>query len=299
MKKYNVMLLSLVMLVLLSMARSANASIPSINWIAPLVKGETDSFYGATVTGYKAGTTATLVVNVRNDRTWPPIVWPADMNISAVIVSFDWGVNYTSTEVNMTDVFPIKPGESHVFTIAFSVPSTTEASNLVTHAYEVYAEHVNATTGSKELRGYEQMSGSNFVVFSGTQADAVELKRELDKYSWGTTPPFLTAKAKELYILANGARTQGTNSYKRGDFSGAVSYYQTALTNIENAWSNETAAISGFETALKELIDSGQGVLNMVGWGYVLFGIGFLLMGIGVLVYLVRKSGTPKVSQSA
>jgi hypothetical protein len=66
--------------------------------------------------------------------------------------------------------------------------------------------------------------------------------------------------------------------------------------NIENAWSNETGTISGFETALKDLIASGHNVLSMVGWGYALFGIGFILVGIGVLVYLVRKFGTPKAS---
>lgn len=290
MKKHNIMLLTLVTLVLLSSVSTANASISSYNWIAPLVKNESDSFYGTTVTGYETGSTAALVVNVNNHLL-------VDMNISTVGVRFDWGESYNSTEVNMTNVFPIKSGESHVFMVTFTVPSTTKASNLVTHNYEIYVEDVNATTGPKKLlNNNSPWSGSNFVVFSGTQANAKELEQELDKYYWWGAP-FLTAEAKELYMLADGAKTQGTDAYKRGDFSGAVSHYQDALDNIESAWSNETDTISGFETALKDLIDSGQSVLNMVGWGYALFGIGFLLMGIGVLVYLVRKSGTPKVSQ--
>ncbi len=262
----------------------------SYNWIAPLVKNESDSFYGTTVTGYETGSTAILVVNVNNHLL-------VDMNISTVGVRFDWGESYNSTEVNMTNVFPIKHGESHVFTVAFTVPGTTKASNLVTHNYEIYVEDVNATTGPKKLlNSNSPWSGSNFVVFSSTQANAKELKQELDKYYW-LGAPFFTVKAKELYMLAGGAKTQGTDAYNRGDFNGAVGYYQDALDNIESAWSSETETISGFETALKDLIDSGQSVLNMVGWGYALFGIGFLLMGIGVLVYLARKSGIPKVSQ--
>lgn len=293
MKKHDVTLLALVTFVLLSAVGPVNASISSINWIAPLVKNESDSFYGVSVTGYKTGSTATLVVNVHNH------LWAADMNISTVGVRFDWGESYNSTEVSMTSPFPIESGESHVFTVTFTVPATTKATNLATHTYEVYAEDVNTTMGPKKLlNNNSPWYGSNFVVFSSTQTNAKDLQRELTKYAWGyTIPSFLyTSEAKELYILANGAKTQADNAYKRGDFSGAVSYYQSALNNIENAWSNETGTISGFETALKDLIDSGHNVLSMVGWGYALFGIGFILMGIGVLVYLVRKSGTPKAS---
>jgi len=265
MKRYNVILLALMTLLMLSIVSSANASISQPNWIAPLVKNENDSFYGATVTGYEAGSTATRE-------------------------------SYNSTEASMTDPFPIKDDESHVFTVTFTAPVTTKASNMVTHTYEIYAEDVNATTGPKKLlNNNSPWYGTNFVIFSGSQANAKELKRELNKYSW-YSGYFLTSKAKELYILANGAKSQGDDAYRRGDFSGASAYYQDALDNIENAWSNETGIISGFETALKNLIDSSHSVLNMVGLGYILFGTGFVLMGIGVLVYLVRKSGTPKAS---
>lgn len=291
MKRYNVILLALMTLLMLSIVSSANASISQPNWIAPLVKNENDSFYGATVTGYEAGSTATLVVNVYN-HLWGT----ADMNVSTVGVRFDWGESYNSTEASMTDPFPIKDDESHVFTVTFTVPVTTKASNMVTHTYEIYAEDVNATTGPKKLlNNNSPWYGTNFVIFSGSQANAKELKRELNKYSW-YSGYFLTSEAKELYILANGAKSQGDDAYRRGDFSGASAYYQDALDNIENAWSNETGIISGFETALKNLIDSSHSVLNMVGLGYILFGTGFVLMGIGVLVYLVRKSGTPKAS---
>jgi hypothetical protein len=32
------------------------------------------------------------------------------------------------------------------------------------------------------------------------------------------------------------------------------------------------------------------------GYAWLLFGVALLLMGIGVIVFLVRKSGTPKTS---
>jgi len=259
---------------------------------ARAIKNERDDFYGNYVTGYQTGSVATFVVNVRNHLS-------KNMNVSAVIVSFDWRVNYTSTEVNLTSVFAIKPGEAHMFTVSFTVPSTTVASNLVTHKYKIYVDDVNATTGAKKLL-YNNwpLDLSNFVVFSSTQADAKETERELDKYDWGYTIPyyFYSGEARELYILAKGAKTQGYNAYVKGDFATAASRYHEALDKIEIAWANETTMYSGFEKSLKALVDNGQGVLNMVGYGYTLFGIGFIFMGIGVLVYLVRKSGTPKVS---
>lgn len=88
---------------------------------------------------------------------------------------------------------------------------------------------------------------------------------------------------------------QGHDAYMQGDFDGAADYYQSALIDYENAWSNETEKIPGFEDAIKGLMDSGQNVLAMVGWGYTFFGLGFTLMGIGALVYLVSKSRTHRV----
>jgi hypothetical protein len=286
MKKRYAILTAMLTLALLSFCGSAHADVPSRNWIDPLIKGEYDQFYGGYETGYETGATATLVVNVRNLRS-------DNMNVSAVIVGFDWGQNFSSTEVSEDNPFSIEPGKSHVFTITFAVPNTTLASNLVTHGYTIYAEDVNATGPGPKRQlnsNWPWATGSDFVVLSSDQATVKNLVREIGKYTGYTF--FLSAKGRELFYAAQGAANdQGYNAYTRGDFSGAVTYYQEALTDYQNAWSNETE----FETSLKSFVDTGQNALNMVGLGYVLFGVGLLLIGIGVLVYGIRKSGHPKV----
>jgi len=270
---------------LLSTVNFAHASITGHNWVGAVLREQTDSFLGYVSAGYETGSSAKLVVNVYNHL-------PKQMNISAVKVWFDWGINYTSTEADITNVYAMPTGTSHLFTVTFTVPDTTIASNLVKHSYRIYVEDVNATTGSKKkLNSNSPLSSSDFAVLSNTQATAIETNRELDKYSGYYL--FMTAKARELSLMASGARTLGNNAYQRGDFSGAAANYEQALEFYQYAWSNETDSVSGFEQALKDLMTSGQGALNMVGLGYITFGIGWVFIGIGVIIYAIRK---PKAS---
>lgn len=291
MRRLNVILLATVMVAfaLFSTVNFAHASITGHNWFGAVIKDETDSFLGHVSAGYRAGSSARLVVNVNNHL-------PKQMNISAVKVWFDWGINYTSTEANITNVYAIPTGTSHLFTVTFTVPDTTIASNLVKHSYKIYAEDVNATSGSKkQLNSNSPLSGSDFAVLSDAQATAIETNREIDKYSgYGM---FITAKARELTLMASGTRNLGYNAYQRGDFSGAAANYQEALQLYQDAWANETDSISGFEQALKDLMISGQSELNMVGWGYITFGIGWVFIGIGVIIYAVRKPKAPAAPQ--
>jgi hypothetical protein len=284
--KKNVTLFVSVMMafVLLSMAGSAHATITSHNWIGTVLKSQTDDFLGYVSAGYATGSTATLKVNVYDHLS-------RQMNISAVIVRFDWGTNYSSTEVSNTSVYAIATGMSHVFTVTFTIPDTTVASNLVKHTYRIFVEDVNATTGAKKkLNSNSPMDGSDFAVLSEAQANAIETSRELSKYSSYT---FMTIKAREMYLMAGGEESLGDKEYQRGNFDNAVTHYQAALSLCQNAWSNETDSVSDFEKALKDLMTTGSSALNMIGWGYVIFGLGWVLIGIGVIIYAIRK---PKVT---
>lgn len=292
MRRLKIILLATMMMgfALLSTANFAHASITGHNWFGAVIKDQTDSFLGYVSAGYRAGSSARLVVNVNNHLT------NRQMNISAVKVWFDWGINYTSTEANITNVYVIPTGTSHLFTVTFTVPDTTIASNLVKHSYKIYVEDVNATSGSKkQLNSNGPLDGSNFAVLSDAQATAIETNREIDKYSgYGM---FITAKGRELSLIASGTRNLGYNAYQRGDFSGAAANYQEALKLYQYAWSNETDSVSGFEQAFKDLMISGQGTLNMVGLGYITFGIGWVFIGIGVIIYAVRKPKAPAAPQ--
>jgi hypothetical protein len=104
----------------------------------------------------------------------------------------------------------------------------------------------------------------------------------------------MTTKGRQLLQQAQFTKTQGDDAYGKGDFTGAVTFYENATSLYDAAWGNETGKTIAFEDAFLNLVNSGQNVLNMMGVGYALFGIGFLFMGIGVVVYLVRKSGQPK-----
>lgn len=283
-------LLCTICLIAASTAPIANASINSWTWTGALVRNYYDSFYGTTITGYEERTTATLVVNVYNN-------YPGGnpVNISAVKVSFDWGQNYTSTEASIDTPFVLDYNTPHVFTIAFNVPNASVVSNLVTHSYTIYAEHVNSTTGPKELRNYWSQPGSGFAVFSPDQADAKTALQELSAYP-SMTLPFFTAQARELLTESTIAKSMGDTQYAAGNFANAKTNYENALNLIQNAYSNETKRWGSFEDTFQGMMSGAQSMLVNQGYAWLLFGIAFLLMGIGAIVYLVRKSGTQKTS---
>ncbi|MEM3458008.1 MAG: hypothetical protein QXN36_04740 [Candidatus Bathyarchaeia archaeon] len=282
MKKLNMLLLvsMLAIFALSATARPAKATISSHNWIDALLKDETDSFLGYVSAGYKTGSTAILKVNVYNHLS-------DTMNITAVYVGFDWGINYSSTEVNLTEllIYRLPPGLSHVFTITFTVPDTTVASNIVKHSYTIYIEDVNAV--GTNLGSNTPQGGSNFAVLSDEQADAIELRREINKYSSGYMS--LTAKARELFRKAEATEDIADDDYKKGRFSDAVSNYQDALSLYQDAWNSETETFLGFEKAFKDILSNGAGAITMVGLGYIVFGLGWVFIGIGIIIYAVRK----------
>jgi len=266
----------------------AHATISSYNWVDTLLKNETDSFLGYVDAGYQAGSTAILKINVYNRLT-------AKMNISVVYVSFDWGINYSSTEANLTQtlIYRLSHGMSHVFTITFTVPNTTIASNLMTHSYVIYVEDVNVV-GTK-LNSNPPSYGSNFAVLSGNQASCIKTKREISKYAdYGM---FMTAEAKRLSLMARGAKTLAEDAYQKGNFGDAATNYQDSLSLYQDALGNETSIISGFETSLKGMMDFSSGAINMMGLGYVIFGLGWVFIGIGVIIYSMRKPKSTSPSQ--
>ena len=146
----------------------AGASIGNYNWISSTARNEYDSFYGSYVTAYEENTSAFLVVSVSND------LYVVQLNVSAVKVGFDWGVNYSSSECSIDNPFGIASSQAHIFTINFTVPSALFASNLVTHGYTIYVESVNSTTGPKRIVTSWTMNGNAFAVFSTDQAAAHE-----------------------------------------------------------------------------------------------------------------------------
>lgn len=268
---------------------AGRASINNYNWISTAVRNQYDSFYGSYVTAYEENTSAFLVVSVSNDY------FGGQLNVSAVKVGFDWGVNYSSSECSIDNPFGLASSQSHVFTINFTVPSALFASNLVTHSYTIYVESVNSTIGPKRTVTSWTMNGNGFAVFSTDQADAYEYEQEVNAYPTSNFNgiPFLTANARQLLQESNVAKTLATSSYSRGDFSSAATYYKSSLDSIQQAWSNETSKWSTFEDAIVSILQGGGNLLTMQGYAWLIFAVGFLIMSFGVLIYLSRRRTLP------
>ncbi len=286
MRKTKMILATLALLLIIAFIRPpAYASISSVHWIAPLVN-DYDSYYGTSIIGYQAENTAEFAISIFDN-------YASNMNISAIKIWFDWGVNYTDSNptYNSTSPAVIGPGLLRVFTVSFTLPDNTVASNLVTHDYIIYVEDVNSTGGVIPHFSFEGFtrSGSDFVVLSSAQADAWTMLKQIDEYDFH--PAFMTSQAKQQLLQAQIAESLGNMAYENGDFSGAASYYTNASSFIQNAYSDEFDKSLQFENALLGVANGAVNMLNMMGIGYTLFGIGFFFMGIGVLVYLVRKSG--------
>jgi hypothetical protein len=265
------------------------ASINNYNWISTIVRNQHDPFYGSLVTAYEENASAFLVVGVSNDY------YVGQLNVSAVKVGFDWGVNYTSGECSLDNPFGIASSQSHVFMVNFTVPSVLFASNLVTHGYTIYVESVNSTTGPKRIITSWTMNGNSFAVFSTDQAAANEYEQQVNAYPTSNFNgiPFMTANARQLLQESNVAKTLASDSYMRGDFSKAAAYYKNSLDSIRQAWSNETSKWSTFEDALASILQGGGNLLTMQGYAWFIFAVGFLIMSIGALIFLARRRTPP------
>lgn len=249
-------------------------------WVTPVYVGPDDYFGGTSVVAFKAGTTATLVVKVYSDLS--------SKAPFKVRVHMDWATtNQTSDEVE------IQPNQWHTFQISISVPAT--ASNLVLHSYKILVEYVEGAT----VKWLPTISGSNFAVYSADQVDAQQLKQEYsdwrNSYTGGWWLFGMTANARELWAKGAVEKSLGDESYESGSFSDAKTHYGNALNYTVNAVSSDVEKTRMFEDALTGLLDAGKGFLSMQGYAYLIASIGFLFIGIGAMIYLIRRSGHPKM----
>lgn len=254
-------------------------------WLGTTFKG-TDDYYGATVYAYMTGTTAVLPVVVTNDEAF-------DINVTKVYVLFDWGLNYTSVQVNTTEPLTLKPHESRVVFIDFTVPTTTVASNMYTHFYTIVAVYTypNVTDPSKILEDYYKLSDDDFAVYSADQADAVDLNRIINGY-FPTSPTGLSsARGRILWNKAWKEINSAREYYRQGDFAGARLSFSSALDYIDQIWlaeetyytADEELDFRRTEAEIKSL-ESMANLFNGLSAMWMLFGIGGILFGIGYIV---------------
>lgn len=315
--------LVLAILLMLSAMRPVSASIVgSPRWLQPTFSGS-DSFYGTSVVAYVEGSTAMLGVTV--DRSGSPT---PQVNITAVSVIFDWGGNYTLV---LTAPYVLNDTITEAaFTVTFTVPSTTIASNLFLHTYRVIVNYVTSLGPSMFGTGLLD----SFAVYSMTQAEAQASKQTADAYT-EPTGGFSSNEARMLWARGNSETSRGNTAYMLGDFNGAKTYYQNAIdyfgqayaaetaysqdyrnaqTNASNAQANyynalADAATKQADAAMKDadartveadaaatqadaaLRQADAALTNAYGW--MAFGIGWILIGVGAIVYGLRRPKAP------
>jgi len=275
------------------------ADIPGKTWLGTTYAGR-DEYYNADIIAYKTGTTAVLAVTVRNREGFA-------INVTKVYVTFDWDVNYTSTQVNATNPETLENNEVRVLFINFQVPSTTVASNLYVHSYTIVAEYSypNPANTSQIRTNYYDYFDDDFAVFSGDQADAVNLNRIIR----GLSPPtggWRSAKAQVLWNKASRETNSGREYYRQGDFTGAKLQLSTALDYIDQAWVAEEAYLTAYEELnMQEVearirsLDAMSNFLNGLSTMWTYFGIGGILFGIGYIIkwlahMRIKKTETSK-----
>jgi hypothetical protein len=215
-------------------AQPAKAYISTFQWFGQ--RHSYDPYYDSSwPTVFPEGTIATLMVTVYN----PSGMW--DLNVSAVKVLMDWNVNYTSTECNTTNSAVMPPRTYHTFTVTFTVPSTSIASNLFLHGYVIYVEEVNATSGPHTAMLHDSWSGYGFIVYSTGQKEAQQLYDEVNLLFdiYGSNPSFSDTAASALWRDGTAHYEMGVASYRSGDFGTAKTHYETAVGQLNQALSTE------------------------------------------------------------
>jgi hypothetical protein len=276
-KLSKLVLFTLPLLLLGLVAPLAHAQeISSFNWIGALRNGS-DPFYGGSVVGYRAGTTATLAITFSN----PP--GNNAINITSVTVLFDWGTNYASKGVPIV----INSGLLRTFNITFTVPSTGTATNLVLHAYSITASYTDIPGPATHTRS---AGGSNFAIFSNDQADAMTVMQRLGgpATSGYLFPVFRTAQASALAAQATSEANLGQSLYASGDFTNAKIHLANASNLLGNATSIEQSRSSALDFS---------GIVS--GWGGLLLGIGATIIGVSALIYVVQRRRQTHSSTSA
>jgi hypothetical protein len=232
------------------------------------------------------------------------------LNVSRVIISFDWGQNKTLDL--SANIVQIGGNETEVFKVTFTASATEAVTSEWAHDYTIYVEHVNATSGPTKIVGTwqrtrAQLSAELFVVYPTDQADAWELKQMITRIM-GNRPfsnlDFNSTVAKlEVYKAENETST-GDALYQRGDFVGAKAHYNAALILYNSAYSAEEtlgpklddlftreieARISNYE-ASASLASSFSTTSILLGFAVVLFGIGYIIKQLGTLRKPVAES---------
>jgi len=275
MRKMLVILFGFLVATLISMSTisPAQAAVEEFSWQPPYAyRGYESQFYSTYIVGYEDGATVNLKVLVQSDSS-------PNINVTSLSLVFDNGFNVTSDL--QTSPVKIDYNQYHSFDVSFTA-DVTKLSNLRVHAYTIYVNY-NDTGGPDTYYAYSSWDYP-FVVFSASQVDAIELKREYDatSTSWYN---FETAEAKSLARQASVEGSLAYNYLYQWDFANAKTHFQNALDLYNQTFEAEHERGSKLEDAQMNYYNAA--VTQAYAW--LLTGVGVILIGIGAIIYAVKK----------
>lgn len=254
-------------------------------WTGTYFKG-TDPYYGTTVSGYKQGTTATLVLAITN-------TFGQYINVTGANLIMDWGTNYPTTGISSTSPVRINANTQGTVTISFTVP--TSVTNIVIHSF---TGDVNYTrTG---IPGTQQLpfDGTNFAAYSSDQATDISLMQQLGLTSTFTLSgislcglggsSFKTAEGSSLCLQASQQAALGQALYSSGNFTGSKPYLQNAVSLWNQALTAENTKGASIE----------QGT-TLGGYGGLLLGIGAIIGSVAAIIYAFKRRELQHVTTPA
>ncbi|HVH14712.1 MAG TPA: hypothetical protein VNA15_03215 [Candidatus Angelobacter sp.] len=273
-------------LVLALLAPLAHAQPFPVNplWTGTYFKG-TDPYYGTTVSGYKQGTTATLVLAITN-------TFGQYINVTGANLIMDWGTNYPTTGISSTSPVRINANTQGTVTISFTVP--TSVTNIVIHSF---TGNVNYTrTG---IPGTQQLpfDGTNFAAYSSDQATDISLMQQLGLTTFTLSgislcglggSSFKTAEGSSLCLQASQQAALGQALYSSGNFTGSKPYMQNAVSLWNQALTAENTKGASIE----------QGA-TLGGYGGLLLGIGAIIGSVAAIIYAFKRRELQRVTTPA
>ncbi|OLE86273.1 MAG: hypothetical protein AUF79_15630 [Crenarchaeota archaeon 13_1_20CM_2_51_8] len=258
----------LALAILPSLAPTVRAQSANATWINTTFTGQDPLFGFTTVNAYGTGVTATLQLATSNGF--------GTITVTSYNLAMDWGTNYTATSLTTA----VKHGTIVLWTITFTAPSTSTASNMVMHSGSLVVNYTDAF-GNKNQRFF--VGVPEVVIYSSDQATAISLMQQTSFLASGgiSICSFDTLKSSQAVSLCAQATQQnilGRNAYSMGNFTAAKTYFQNSVNDWNSALSTETSTGGGLQLS------------NTIGgYGSLLLGIGALVGGVAGILYAMRR----------
>jgi len=285
------------------------------SWIGQEHDEDPYNNYGS-VTAFPENTEAILMVRVYNSLS-------PDLNVSAVKVNMDWtNENYSSPDCSKANPVVLSQYSYRTFTVNFTVPSTSVASNRFKHYYTVIVEEVDA---AGKVSRDDTFLGYGFTVYSTVQKEAQLLYDEIKILNKTTTPTFTSVEAQTLWFSGTMYYEMGEDSHKSGNFDSAKTHYEDALDLLNQAIATEATYDQDWQdysdnytrqmmaaqlreqeanaTYLEALGDAAMREADATfalaqasmtqAYAWIVFGIGFAIFGVAAVVW-ASKRPSPK-----